>query len=327
MAGAGPVIVRTPAREYGCLTHRDDISQIGVAAVPSSCRRQGGVVVGGDRDEDGDRGRDDDRRAVIVAAGDDAGDVQYVIEEENDGCDDGRGGGAVRRQGVLKHVDENEVGMVTSIAFRREDDDGVYGSCDGSDGCVLLASGGTDCVIKLWDVMREETLFSHHVSSESNYNPPMVHSLSWSRSGALLAAGLGDGSILILNEDLEMVSRLRDGHDATAACVDFPHWEDGGAGRCIVSAGNDGAVLVWDLGEYDDDAARDGVCSPVNLFGEGLVEEMDDVAGRERILFGIPHGEKPNWLVCSGGSEEAMPFHVFVADTTCDITAYLIPQR
>lgn len=75
---------------------------------------------------------------------------------------------------------------------------------------ILLASGGTDCMIHLWDLnVPYKPIFSHHAktyedstgsSTQSQlYNPPMVYSLDFSYSGKLLACGLGDGTCQILS--------------------------------------------------------------------------------------------------------------------------------
>lgn len=168
----------------------------------------------------------------------------------------------------------------------------------------------------------------------------MVHSLAWSPSGRLLAAGLGDGTCSILQVDsrnLSQVARLRDGHDASVATVVFPNWNTGTSNhvlahdRLLVSAGTDGAILLWDLGRT---VAGDGATDPKTMFRESMVpleSAMDQVSLKEdaspRIIFGIPHEEKPNWMVCSGNADPVLPSTFFVADTTNDITAYIIPVR
>jgi WD repeat-containing protein 53 len=168
----------------------------------------------------------------------------------------------------------------------------------------------------------------------------MVHSLAWSPSGRLLAAGLGDGTCCILQVDrrkLIQVVRLRDGHDASVATVVFPNWNTGTSNhvladdRLLVSAGTDGAILLWDLSHS---VAGDGAVDPQTMFRESMApleRAMDQVSLNEdtspRIVFGIPHEEKPNWLVCSGNADPVLPSTFFLADTTNDITAYIIPVR
>jgi WD40 repeat protein len=174
-------------------------------------------------------------------------------------------------------------------------------------------------------------------------NPPMVHSLSWSPSGRLLAAGLGDGNVPIFsieNRNLVQTGFLSEGHDSSVASIVFFDKHE----RILFSGGSDGAILCWDLGanvvgdnNNDDD---DSTSSSVNLFPESFLRaqssssnnnnQEEDLVRRTqellsldqpKILFGIPHGPKVNWMTTSG------PSTLFVADTSNDITAYTIPLR
>jgi len=174
-------------------------------------------------------------------------------------------------------------------------------------------------------------------------NPPMVHSLSWSPSGRLLAAGLGDGTCGIMqvdNRKLTQVARLREGHESSLVSVLFPNWRSTGEAsnhvlaqdRLLATAGTDGSILCWDLGRT---VAGDGAICPEGLFGESVVPlessmqevTLDGDSAAPRILFGIPHEQKPNWMVTSGSSDPVLPATFFVADTTNEITAYAIPMR
>jgi WD40 repeat protein len=178
-------------------------------------------------------------------------------------------------------------------------------------------------------------------------NPPMIHSLAWSPSGRLLAAGLGDATCGVLRVDgrkLSQVVRLREGHESSVATVLFPNWSSGASNanthhvlaqdRLLASAGTDGAILCWDLGKS---VAGNGALDPSSLFGESVVplEDAMEQASLEdgesslsaKILFGIPHDQKPNWMVCSGNMDQVLPATLFVADTSNDITAYTIPMR
>ena len=168
----------------------------------------------------------------------------------------------------------------------------------------------------------------------------MVHTLAWSPSGQLLAAGLGDGNCSVFsvqNRSLVQAGFLSPAHDASVASVLFPSFCD--RERILLSAGNDGAILCWDLGSNvlwgHEDSNVDGqehLLDPSTHFPPSLLEqtEASDVAkrlqdlslGKPRILFGIPHGTKPNWMV-----SRKTPATVLVADTTNDITAYTIPFR
>jgi WD40 repeat protein len=165
-------------------------------------------------------------------------------------------------------------------------------------------------------------------------NPPYVYSLAWSPSGRLLAAGLGDGNCNVFsvqNRSLVQVGLLSPGHDASVASVLFPSFADSNE-RVVLSAGNDGAILCWDLGsnvlgEGDDAAASSGDA----IFADSILQsnmgavtnKMQNLGLDEpRVLFGLPHGLKPNWMV-----SQKSPGTLFVADTSNEITAYIIPLR
>jgi WD40 repeat protein len=187
-------------------------------------------------------------------------------------------------------------------------------------------------------------------------NPPFVHSLSWSPSGRFLAAGLGDGSCLILSAEgrrLLEVARLGwdlGGHKAPVAAVCFPCFglapdvsrkgmihgttDD----RLMVSAGNDNSILFWDLGRdmVGNDAAdpamyltrRDETNDLVPKLNSVRVASSSDddipydlLPSPSRVLFQIPHNHKPNWI-CSKPADAILPCSLFVADTTSCISLY-----
>lgn len=239
----------------------------------------------------------------------------------------------------LQH-DSNGSGLVTSAAFRPRSKN------------LDLATGGTDCTVCLWDVnrpRRPSTTFLIEKDEEEGVNqicnPPIVHSLSWSPSGRLLAAGLGDGSTQIMQvEGRKLLDRcrLRNGHDSAVASVLFPQF--GGVGsshvvaedRLMVSGGNDGSILLWDLGANLSSKAID----PSTMFADSSAENadggdtsideaMEDLSiggGEPTILFGMRHGKKPNWIVNSNASDPVLSNSLFIADTSNDITVYILPR-
>jgi WD40 repeat protein len=177
-------------------------------------------------------------------------------------------------------------------------------------------------------------------------NPPMVHHVAFSPSGRLLAAALGDGSISLTKVDARgfgSTTRLSDAHGGPVASVVFGSWSDersisriDSADRLLCSAGNDGAIVYWDLGTA---LCGTKVQLPVEEFFQRLQIRSDcppsatdtDAAnsivaeGKPRTLFAIQHGAKPNWMVSSRSSDPCFQSTLFVADTSSEITAYTIP--
>lgn len=299
-------------------------------------------------------------RPLHLAAADDAGTVR--VTDSFQPTKDGRPvtiANEVKRRRILYHghyghpagtvATEATTGMVTSVAFRPR--------CKN----LELASGGTDCTVQLWDINKPKRPASvlHITNSDAGANqvcnPPMVHGLEWSPSGRLLAAACGDGSVCLLqadNRSLVLAARLQE-HGGAVASVIFPEWSNtnndnlksshvAAHDRLLISTGNDGAIILWDLGSFlagdgavdpsrllklssnsDDDAAADVDDGVANKLG-GMSLDTD----QPRVLCSIPHGSsKPNWLVSSRGRDPVYPSSIFVADTSNDITVYTIPLQ
>ena len=161
----------------------------------------------------------------------------------------------------------------------------------------------------------------------------MVHSLAWSASGNLLAAGLGNGNIPIFsidNRNLIQTGQLVDGHASSVAFVMFPTFAKGNE-RLLISGGSDGSILGWDIGtnvlELADMSHPNGLfhdeflSTSANTSIEGLARQTQELSmGKPTILFHIPHDSKVNWMTTLGDS-------IFVADTSHSITEYKVPLR
>lgn len=165
-------------------------------------------------------------------------------------------------------------------------------------------------------------------------NPPMVHSLAWSPTGKLLAAGLGDGTIPIFsidNRSLVQTGYLVDGHDSSVASIQFPAFAKNNE-RLLLSGGSDGSIVCWDIGTNVMELST--TPDPIDLFAETLLVDSSTnnpmanltkmtnelSLGASKMLFTIPHQQKVNWMTTSDKS-------IFVADTTNAITEYKLPLR
>jgi len=305
--------------------------------------------------------KNNNKSKVYLAVGDDDGQIRITdsFKERSDNSNNNNNRDNNCRTLTHGSDDESSSTLVTSVAFRPRGID--------------LASGGTDCTVCLWDITRpRRPSSSHHIQVDTSdtagkdgrggvnqvCNPPIVHSLSWSPSGRLLAAGLGDGSSILFKVEgrkLTEVGRLKGGHDAAVASVLFPKF--GGVShlsshttaedRLLVTAGNDGAILLWDLGTGIMDGG--GAVNPASMF-VGCNSDNDEEVNahgakndneimqkdlaklsllsdkESKVIFGIPHGNKPNWVVSSPATEPTMPSSLFVADTSNDITGYILPR-
>lgn len=306
-------------------------------------------------------------RPLHLAAADDFGSVRVTdcLQPTKDGRPVNISN-EIKRRRVLPHGQASADAMVTSVAFRPR--------CKN----LELASGGTDCTVQLWDVNKPKralsvlTIPNTDAAANQVCNPPMVHALQWSPSGRLLAAACGDGSCCLLqaeNRSLVLAARLEE-HGGALASVIFPEWSaaaiSGDSGleapsssshvaaqdRLLVTAGNDGAIHLWDLGSL---LAGEGAVDPSRLLnvaprghdedthmhmdmdttGTGSVAKQmrhlsldTDNTDQPRVLCSISHGtNKPNWMVSSRGRDPVFPSSLFVADTSNDITVYTIPLQ
>ena len=246
----------------------------------------------------------------------------------------------LQRCRVLQHAIDDENAMATCLAFRPR-------------GANDLVSGGTDCAIRLWDVSRPQRPSSSvQISGDESgnaqvCNPPFVNQIAFSKHGTLIAAALGDGTASILGIKGRSISqrcRLSGGHSSSVASVLFPSFGSETSSniaandRLLVTGGSDG-IMFWDIGS--EVAGKNAVdpstwlcCAPSSA--DNIAEDLSSLSLDEqkrkkkqprknenvgpRVLFGIAHGEKINTITSDDDRT------LFVADTSDDVTAYMIAR-
>ncbi|KAL7534535.1 hypothetical protein ACHAXR_006278, partial [Thalassiosira sp. AJA248-18] len=266
---------------------------------------------------------------------------------------------AARNHKTFSHAEPETMAITSSAVFQPRTNNDSY-----------LATGGTDCTVKLWDASRPRRPTSNvqikPAESENTTqlcNPPYVHSLSWSPSGRLLCAGIGDGSCAILRAEgrrLVEIGRMgsdEGGHGSAVAAVCFAGFglcergelstqlptkvrKSGEAeDRLMISAGNDGNIIFWDLG---GNMVGSGPLDPALYLAKYLSSSEVKQKGKKddsseddfpeelmpsppKVLFQIAHRQKPNWITCSRASDAVLPTSLFLADTTNNISVYTLP--
>lgn len=285
---------------------------------------------------------------IRLAAADDLGDVRVMenvpFKLSSDSSNKNREKKNQRCR-VLRHAIDDENAMATCLAFRPKS------------GGTDLISGGTDCAIRLWDVSRPHLPSSSvQISGDDSgnaqvCNPPFVNQIAFSKHGTLIAAALGDGTASVLEikgRSMSPKCRLSGGHSSSVASVLFPAFgcdtssNIAANDRLLVTGGSEGKIIMWDIGSAV--AGKHAVDPSTWLVGcapspaENIAEDMSSLSLDKqrkqganqnvdpRILFGIPHGEKINTITSSTSRESVMASSLFVADTSNDITAYMIAR-
>lgn len=285
---------------------------------------------------------------IRLAAADDLGDVRVVenvpFKLSSDPSNKKRERKNQRCR-VLRHAIDDEYAMATCLAFRPKS------------GGTDLISGGTDCAIRLWDVSRPHRPSSSlQISGDDSgnaqvCNPPFVNQIAFSKHGTLIAAALGDGTASVLGikgRSISQKCRLSGGHSSSVASVLFPAFgcdtssNIAANDRLLVTGGSEGKIMIWDIGSAV--AGKNAVDPSTWLVGcapfpaENIAEDMSSLSLDKqkeqganqnvdpRILFGIPHGQKINTITSSTSKESVMASSLFVADTSDDITAYIIAR-
>ncbi len=187
-----------------------------------------------------------------------------------------------------------------------------------------LVTGGFDSQLIVWDITEGEVMHSTQIvahadgastaSASQLLNPPFVHAMEFSRSGAELAVGLGDGTVAILDwvttPGSPSIRSRQVLHAATVAHVHFPVFAPQ---THLMTAGNDGRLAVFDI-------ARDAATREVEGKGDAMVEQAkgggDGGDGGSLLSMSMPH--KVNWFTSVVGASGSNL--VAVADTSPSVS-------
>jgi len=110
----------------------------------------------------------------------------------------------------------------------------------------LLASGGSDGLVRLWRVDNQQLLKTTRMDTSwppaVGGNITAITHLSFSPDARLLAAALSDGRIVLLGTDDGRVKETLREHDKSVLGTFFTPHE-----RKLLSVGQDGTIRVWEL--------------------------------------------------------------------------------
>jgi hypothetical protein len=109
----------------------------------------------------------------------------------------------------------------------------------------LVAAGGVDGSVRLWDVDSRRRLASFRTAIHQRAgHEALVTSLSFSPDGAFLASGHVDGNIHLWSLDTGQEVQVRVRHDASVGSVAFSP-----DGLTLASGGLDSNLKLWELGQ------------------------------------------------------------------------------
>lgn len=135
-----------------------------------------------------------------------------------------------------------------------------------------------------------------------SFNPPLVHSVTCSHDGRLVAVAVGDSTIALYKYGASKSLKRFVAHNAPVAQVVFNS-------SCIDQQGG-----VYDLISISSDRCMKGWRIDIPIHEE-LLELPNSTACEARCLFTLILEEKPNWIDIQNG-------HIAIADTSEIVKLY-----
>ena len=176
-----------------------------------------------------------------------------------------------------------------------------------------LLSGGLDCNFIHWDFTRgrcsriinmNELQEDQEAPTTYMFNPPFVHSISVSSNNKYIACGVENGAIQLFDNSRRYIEHLCHLKHHTKGVSQVHFSRD--APFTLVSGGNDGKVLIWDMEES-------------SAGNEEREEPLGVTLGRKEPKEEIDHGSPVNYLTSMLVDCKLV---VLVADTTSKVTMY-----
>ena len=201
-----------------------------------------------------------------------------------------------------------------------------------------LVSGGYDHKLIQWDFSRgravciidmEEICAATQNQGAYVVNPPFIHHIAVNPTGEFLACGTENALIHVFKYTKRTPEFHKSllGHTKGVSQVHFPTFSSSN----LVSGGNDGKILIWDLAGSESQNICNGH-SHGELGTNGAVNAGHQAAAPAqhgppssplRPKFTIEHGEKINWITSGAGVNGP---YLVIADNTPNATIYPYPQ-
>ncbi|XP_070537835.1 WD repeat-containing protein 53-like [Ptychodera flava] len=200
--------------------------------------------------------------------------------------------------------------ICTSVKFRKKKQwELVSGSMDE---CVVQWECGRGRVMTILDM--KDFVKESMPGNAYLVNPPLVHSVDISGNDRLLACGLENATVELFEfqgkKGITEIGCLK-GHTQGVSQVHFPRFK---STDCLVSAGNDGKIILWDV-------SGNSAASPCKAEDREAGSSAGAMVEKFGKLSVIDHGDKINWITSMNtGNKE----FVLVADQTEFISQYRI---